>query len=93
MMQTVNITDFRKNLFEYTRLIDEGHVFEVEKAGKKVFKTVKVEDDSKARARKLLQILKKCKGKFANWDIDVDKMRHNPAEWEYSNRYNNWQGK
>ena len=87
MTMTVSITDFRNNIFKYTSLMLEGYEFEVEKGGRKVFKTVKVVDDSAAKARNLLKILKKYKGKFPNWDINVDKMRHNKAEREYSLRY------
>ncbi len=90
MTMTVNITDFRKNIFKYADLIQKGYEVEVEKGGTKIFRTVKTVDDSATKAKQLLKILKKYKGKFPDWDIDIDKMRHNKAEKEYMNRYKDW---
>ncbi|MBI2008038.1 hypothetical protein HYS82_00050 [Candidatus Amesbacteria bacterium] len=86
MLQTVNVTDFRNNLFEYIRLIDRGYEFEVEKAGRKVFKTVKVVDDWATRAGELYKLMKKWGGKFPDWKYSRTEFRDNKAEKEYLKR-------
>src|SRR3989304_10230159 len=80
MTMTVNITDFRKNIFKYVDLIDKGYEVEVEKSGRKVFKTTKITADSATKAKELARALKLAAGKFSNWNIDIEMLRYGPAE-------------
>ena len=85
MTMTVNITDFRKNLFDYTKLVGEkGYEIEIENAGKAVAKLVPSKmSDRVVRARKALKLLKELGGKFPDWDYDADKVRRNKVETDY----------
>ncbi len=86
MTMAVNITDFRKNIFKYVDLIGKGYEVEVERSGRKVFKTTKIVDDSAARAKDLAKALKAAAGKFPNWDINVEELRYGPTEKAYEKR-------
>ena len=90
MTMTVNITDFRKNIFKYTDLMLNGYEFEVERAGRKVFKTSRPDiDDVRARGERLYKLLKKVGGKFPDWKYSRALFRDNKAEREYAKRMEN----
>ena len=84
MTMTVNITDFRKNLFKYADLIRKGYEIDVEKVGQTILRAVPPKiPDRVARARKALKLLKELGGKFPDWEYDADKVRRNKVEMEY----------
>lgn len=63
MLSTVSITDFRKNIFNYTaELLKYGSELEVEKNGQSIFRVVPVSNSAVQRAKKALKILPKLAG-------------------------------
>jgi len=59
----ISITDLRKNLFKIADMVErEGREVEVEKEGKRIIKLVKISDDPRERAKRLLKIMNKIGG-------------------------------
>lgn len=92
MTLTVNITDFRQNLFKYADLVEtEGYEVEVEKAGESIGKFVPSKtSDRVARARKALKLLKELGGKFPDFDDSAYRNRRSKKEMEYILRFKGW---
>lgn len=83
MTMTVNITDFRKNLFKYANLVDKGYEVEVEKGGRRIMVVSQPGiDDIKKRGMRAYQIAKKLAGKFPDWEYDREWFRgKKEIEW------------
>ena len=63
MPPIVSITDFRKNIFDYSdQIVASGDELEIERNGKVVLKVVPVNDDPSERARRLLELAPKLAG-------------------------------
>lgn len=90
MTLTVNITDFRQNLFKYADLVETaGYEIEVENEGRKVFEASPVKNDSRMRGKRLARAFKNAAGKFKNVDFQTDKLR-NARELEYMKKLGQW---
>lgn len=90
MNSIVSITSFRKNLFDYAKLVaEEGYEIEVEKDGKRIFKLVKVTDDPKQRAKKALKLTKKLGGSWKDAKLDEEFFR-GKKEKKYMSKLGNW---
>jgi len=71
MTYIVSITDLRKNLFQLAdKVVRDGGEIEVEKEGKRIMKIVRIDDDSRERARRALEVAKKIGGKFKHVKFD-----------------------
>ena len=71
MVRSVPITNLRKNIFDYARLVsEEGYEIEVEKNGKKIFKLTKIERGPKEAAKRALKIARKLGGIWKNVDSE-----------------------
>lgn len=74
MTQIISITDLRKNLFRLAeKVVREGSEIEVEKEGKRIIKIVRIDDDPRERARRVLAMLPKLKGMWK--DIPDEKFK------------------
>lgn len=91
MTLTVNITDFRQNIFKYADLVRlAGYEFEVEKEGSEVFYVSKPKkNDAKARAVRLARAVKAAAGKFPDFDYDGEFFR-GKKEIEYMRNLGKW---
>ena len=90
MMITVPITNLRKDLFKYARLVEQDeYEVEVENEGRKVFKMVKITDSPRERARRALEIAKKLGGKFKDVSFDRESFR-GKKEIEYMKKLGKW---
>lgn len=67
MSMIISITDLRKNLFNLAeRVFSSGEEIEVEKEGRRIVKLVRINDDPKERARRILKLLPKLGGLWKN---------------------------
>lgn len=90
MLISVPITNLRKNLFKYARLVEkEDYEVEVENEGRKVFKMSKIEDTPQERARRALTVIKKLGGAFPDFKRNNAFFR-GKKEIEYMKRLGKW---
>ena len=90
MTLTVNITDFRQNLFGYVKLLArEGYEMDVEREGEPVLTVTRAKKRTNAKYRKLYELLKKYGGKFPDWKYSRAEFRDNMAEKGYWERIDN----
>ena len=89
MMQPVPISEFRKKIFEYAKLVDEeGAEIVVEKNGKKIFRVIKIDKNAKESAKKALNLLKDLSG---SWTKNSDKeFFRGKKEKKYIKELGNW---
>ena len=91
MTLTVNITDFRQNLFKYADLVETaGYEVEVEKEGRKILAVTKPKkENAKARAARFARAVKAAAGKFPDFDYDREFFR-GKKEIEYMKNLGKW---
>lgn len=90
MSMIISITDLRKNLFNLAQQVfSSGEEIEVEKEGRRIVKLVKIDDDPKERAKRMLEVMKKIGGKFKDVDFDRDFFR-GKKEKEYMKNLGQW---
>jgi hypothetical protein len=87
---TISITDLRKNLFRIAdEVFYENKEVEVEKEGRRIMRLVKIDDDPRERARRMLKVMKRIGGKFKDVKFDRGFFR-GKKEIEYMKNLGKW---